>query len=95
MYSKSSTTRYYSPMKCCRTVQAIDSHTEGEPTTVPKFVQLIKWVQEKVGVGSARVRAPRLQIEGAELKEATAVFEKAMASRLKIKERPFSDFAGA
>ena len=63
--------------------------------TVPKFVQLIKWVQEKAGVGSARVRAPRLQIEGAELKEATAVFEKAMASRPKIKERPFSEFAGA
>ena len=26
--------------------------------TVPKFVQLIKWVQEKAGVGFARVRAP-------------------------------------
>ncbi len=25
--------------------------------TVPKFVQLIKWVQEKAGVGIARVRA--------------------------------------
>ncbi|HXE08166.1 MAG TPA: dihydrodipicolinate synthase family protein [Acidobacteriaceae bacterium] len=63
--------------------------------TVPKFVQLIKWVQEKAGVGSARVRAPRLQIEGAELKEATAIFEKAMASRPKVKERAFSEFAGA
>jgi 1-pyrroline-4-hydroxy-2-carboxylate deaminase len=62
---------------------------------VPKFVQLIKWVQEKAGVGSARVRAPRLQIEGAELKEATAIFEKAFASRPKIKERPISEFAGA
>jgi 1-pyrroline-4-hydroxy-2-carboxylate deaminase len=63
--------------------------------TVPKFVQLIKWVQEEAGVGSARVRAPRLQVEGTELKEATAVFQKAMASRPKIKERPFSEFAGA
>jgi 1-pyrroline-4-hydroxy-2-carboxylate deaminase len=35
--------------------------------TVPKFVQLIKLVQEMVGKGSARVRPPRLELEGAEL----------------------------
>lgn len=35
--------------------------------TVPKFVQLIKLVQEELGVGSARVRPPRLQIAGDEL----------------------------
>ena len=35
--------------------------------TVPKFVQLIKQVQEEAGIGSARVRAPRLQVIGAEL----------------------------
>lgn len=34
--------------------------------TVPKFVQLIKLAQEMVGMGSARVRAPRLELEGAE-----------------------------
>ena len=31
-----------------------------------QFVQLIKLVQEEVGMGSARVRAPRLALEGAE-----------------------------
>lgn len=35
--------------------------------TVPKFVQLIKLVQAEVGRGSATVRPPRLEIEGAEL----------------------------
>jgi len=35
--------------------------------TVPKFIQLIKQVQQEAGVGSARVRAPRLEVEGAEL----------------------------
>ena len=32
--------------------------------TVPKFVQLIKLVQEKVGMGNARVRPPRLELTG-------------------------------
>ena len=63
--------------------------------TVPKFVQLIKWVQEKVGVGSARVRAPRLELHGQELKAATAVFEKALAQRPRVNEKPFAEFAGA
>ena len=35
--------------------------------TVPKFVQLIKWVQEQTGVGCARFRPPRLEIIGEEL----------------------------
>jgi 4-hydroxy-tetrahydrodipicolinate synthase len=63
--------------------------------TVPKFVQLIKWVQEQAGVGSARVRAPRLELQGADLAEANAVFEKAKATRPAIHERPIADFAGA
>ena len=33
--------------------------------TAPKFVQLIKLVQQEVGMGSARVRPPRLELEGA------------------------------
>ena len=37
--------------------------------TVPKFVQLIKLVQRAVGLGSERVRPPRLPLEGEELKE--------------------------
>jgi len=63
--------------------------------TVPKFVQLIKWVQQQTGVGSARVRSPRLELEGRELEEAKAVFTTAIANRPKVKEKPFADFAGA
>jgi 4-hydroxy-tetrahydrodipicolinate synthase len=61
--------------------------------TVPKFVQLIKWVQEQAGVGSARVRAPRLELAGAELAEAEAVFAKAKAARPEVGEKAFQDFA--
>jgi dihydrodipicolinate synthase/N-acetylneuraminate lyase len=63
--------------------------------TVPKFVQLIKWVQEQAGVGSARVRAPRLELRGEDLVQAKAVFDKAKATRAPIDERPISEFAGA
>ena len=63
--------------------------------TVPKFVQLIKWVQEKAGVGSARVRAPRLELHGDELKAVAAVYEKAVAERPAVNEKPIADFAGA
>ncbi len=52
--------------------------------TVPKFVQLIKWVQQEMGVGSAKVRAPRLEMEGAELIEAKAVLAHALATRPEI-----------
>ena len=63
--------------------------------TVPKFVQLIKWVQEQVGVGSAQVRAPRIELQGAELEEAKMVLSKAASTRPPIKSRPFGEFAGA
>jgi 4-hydroxy-tetrahydrodipicolinate synthase len=63
--------------------------------TVPKFVQLIKWVQEQAGVGSARVRAPRMELQGKEMEDAKAVFTKALATRPKVGEKPFVDFAGA
>src|SRR5579872_930231 len=49
--------------------------------TVPKFVQLIKLVQEEVGMGSARVRAPRLEVVGDELSQARAAIRKALAER--------------
>ncbi len=49
--------------------------------TVPKFVQLIKLVQEKVGVGHRRVRPPRLELVGDELAEAERVISQALASR--------------
>jgi 1-pyrroline-4-hydroxy-2-carboxylate deaminase len=63
--------------------------------TVPKFVQLIKWVQEQAGVGSARVRPPRLEIIGEELAMTQAVYEKAVASRPEVAKKPFSDFKKA
>lgn len=63
--------------------------------TVPKFVQLIKWVQEQAGVGSARVRPPRLELAGTDLAEAEATFATALATRPPVTERPFSEFAGA
>jgi len=51
--------------------------------TVPKFVQLIKLVQQEVGMGNARVRPPRLEIVGAELEEAKRVISEALNSRVK------------
>jgi 1-pyrroline-4-hydroxy-2-carboxylate deaminase len=63
--------------------------------TVPKFVQLIKWVQEQAGVGSARVRAPRMEITGKELEVAQATFKTALTNRPKVQEKPFSSFKGA
>ena len=49
--------------------------------TVPKFVQLIKLVQETIGMGSARVRPPRLELVGKELEETLVIIEKALANR--------------
>lgn len=49
--------------------------------TVPKFVQLIKLMQERVGQGSERVRAPRLVVEGAEREEALRQIDHAIATR--------------
>jgi 4-hydroxy-tetrahydrodipicolinate synthase len=47
--------------------------------TVPKFVQLIKLVQERVGMGNARVRPPRLVLTDTELEETRALIDKALA----------------
>jgi 4-hydroxy-tetrahydrodipicolinate synthase len=49
--------------------------------TVPKFVQLIKQVQQEVGVGSARVRGPRRELVGAELDAVRETVRQAMAMR--------------
>jgi 4-hydroxy-tetrahydrodipicolinate synthase len=49
--------------------------------TVPKFIQLIKQVQQEAGIGSARVRAPRLEVVGAELAATRAAYEFAQANR--------------
>lgn len=49
--------------------------------TGPKFVQLIKLAEEKVGMGPARLRPPRLPLEGAELAEAERIVGAALAAR--------------
>jgi dihydrodipicolinate synthase/N-acetylneuraminate lyase len=60
--------------------------------TVPKFVQLIKWVQGEVGAGSEHVRAPRLTITGTEREEAARVLREAVATRPRLKREviPFA-----
>lgn len=52
--------------------------------TVPKFVQLIKWVQAEVGRGTPHVRPPRLELAGADLEHARAVLAQAMKERTRI-----------
>lgn len=47
--------------------------------TLPKFVQLIKLAQHEVGRGSATVRPPRLELEGAELEWARAVIQEQLS----------------
>ncbi len=49
--------------------------------TVPKFVQLIKLVQEAVGMGNQRVRPPRLALAGEELSEVKKVISDSLANR--------------
>jgi 1-pyrroline-4-hydroxy-2-carboxylate deaminase len=49
---------------------------------VPKFVQLIKLVQEEVGLGSERVRPPRYTLEGAERDAALEIVREALATRV-------------
>lgn len=52
--------------------------------TVPKFVQLIKLAQEKAGMGSVRVRPPRLELIDNELAEAEAIIDFALSTRPRI-----------
>jgi 1-pyrroline-4-hydroxy-2-carboxylate deaminase len=49
--------------------------------TVPKFVQLIKLVQQEVGQGSERVRPPRLELVGPERDAALTIIRERIASR--------------
>jgi 4-hydroxy-tetrahydrodipicolinate synthase len=51
---------------------------------VPKFVQLIKLAQQECGMGSERVRPPRLVLEGAERSEALAVIRERLARRPRV-----------
>ncbi len=52
--------------------------------TVPKFVQLIKLVQQEVGMGHERVRGPRLIMAGAERKVALETLKVALKTRPKV-----------
>jgi 4-hydroxy-tetrahydrodipicolinate synthase len=51
--------------------------------TVPKFVQLIKLVQQEVGRGHERVRGPRLVLAGAEREEALDLIRASLRDRPK------------
>lgn len=57
--------------------------------TVPNFVQLIKLVQAEVGMGNPRVRPPRLELVGDELKRITRIIREALHSR----PQPVASFA--
>jgi 4-hydroxy-tetrahydrodipicolinate synthase len=59
--------------------------------TVPKFIQLIKQVQQETGTGNARVRAPRLEVVGAELEEVHAAVKFALANRPAVQSTPFPE----
>jgi|ERR1700730_2670288 dihydrodipicolinate synthase/N-acetylneuraminate lyase len=52
--------------------------------TVPKFVQLIKFLQSEVGMGNPRVRQPRMELCGEELISARNVIKHALQHRSQI-----------
>ncbi len=52
--------------------------------TSPKLVQYIKIGQQVVGLGSEKVRAPRLELAGEERSTIIALYEKALATRPKL-----------
>jgi dihydrodipicolinate synthase/N-acetylneuraminate lyase len=56
--------------------------------TVPKFIQLIKLVQQELGVGNARVRGPRLPLDGEELEQNLAIIRAAMRNRPAVRSTP-------
>lgn len=53
--------------------------------TVPKFVQLIKLAQKRVGMGADLVRPPRLSLDGKELRDAMDALDTALAARPALK----------
>lgn len=54
---------------------------------VPKFIQLIKFVQELVGMGSGRVRAPRLELSEEEKNMVRGIVRHAMETRPAVARR--------
>ncbi len=57
--------------------------------TVPKFIQLIKQVQQETGTGNARVRRPRLEVTGSELQATRAAVAHALQHRPSAQSTPF------
>lgn len=57
--------------------------------TVPKFIQLIKQVQQETGTGCARVRSPRMEVVGAELEETRRAVAAALKDRPKARSTAF------
>jgi dihydrodipicolinate synthase/N-acetylneuraminate lyase len=53
--------------------------------TVPKFVQLIKQVQEEVGMGSGRTRPPRLELTAGEKAEVRSIVKHALSTRPELR----------
>jgi len=51
--------------------------------TVPKFVQLIKLVQQEVGMGNARVRPPRLELVDPERAQILDIIRTSLKNRPK------------
>jgi dihydrodipicolinate synthase/N-acetylneuraminate lyase len=51
--------------------------------TMPKFIQLIKLVQQELGIGNARVRAPKLELVGEELESTRSLIRDAIKNRPK------------
>lgn len=49
--------------------------------TVPKFVQLIKLIQERCGMGSSRVRPPRLELDEPEREQALRLIDACLQAR--------------
>jgi 4-hydroxy-tetrahydrodipicolinate synthase len=49
--------------------------------TLPNFVQLIKLAQAECGVGNPRVRPPRLELHGQELREMQKLIDDALRRR--------------
>jgi 4-hydroxy-tetrahydrodipicolinate synthase len=60
--------------------------------TVPKFVQLIKWVQGQTGTGTATVRPPRLELVGEELEQAKVILRRSLATHPLVKSTSFPAF---
>jgi len=57
--------------------------------TVPKFIQLIKQVQQDTGTGCARVRPPRMEVIGPELEDTRQKLNYALKNRPKVRSTAF------